>query len=351
MNYQYLLTCSPYFAQSALHEIQRQHPQTSVVQSLSPGHLLIRAPQPHEVLVASWLRRLPIYLHHLFPAQHVLPLDGTRYDLTRLKAALRECDPHHIQARIYADALPYDVGDIERLLGAQSRACVDAPRERIASVFITDVQPLTPNPSLTQAERGEQEARLCGLYAFVGVSDAAHNLSPYAGGVMPMTEMVANRAGYKLIEALATFGIRLRPRDHALDLGAAPGAWTTILRQRGLRVTTVAPAPLYPWLQCDHHVTHHSLLAEDFLPHCRDTFNLIVNDMVVDGQDSARLMVAYAARLRPEGIAIVTLKLREAGRLRVMDHSLRILRQAYKIIRVRKLVYNRKEVTLFLRKK
>jgi hypothetical protein len=48
---------------------------------------------------------------------------------------------------------------------------------------------------------------------------------------------------------------------------------------------------------------------------------------------------------------LIPLKLREAGRLRVMDHSLRILRQAYKILRVRQLVYNRKEVTLFLRKK
>jgi 23S rRNA (cytidine2498-2'-O)-methyltransferase len=331
VKYQYLLTCSPYFAKSALHELQRHHPQTSLVQQIIPGYLLIQAPQSHETLVAPWLGRLPIYLHHLFPVESVLPLDGTRHDLVRLKAALRERDPRCIQARIPIQALLYAAHDIERLLGAQSRAYVDALHERVASVFIAQVGGC--------------------LQAYIGVSNAAHNLSPYTGGVIPITEMVANRAGYKLIEALTAFDIRLRPRDHALDLGAAPGAWTTILRQRGLRVTAVAPAPLYPWLQRDHHVFHHAITAQEFLPRCRDSFDLIVNDMVVDGQDSARLMVAYAARLRPEGIAIMTLKLREAGRLRVMDHSLRILRQAYKIIRVRQLVYNRKEVTLFLRKK
>jgi hypothetical protein len=64
-----------------------------------------------------------------------------------------------------------------------------------------------------------------------------------------------------------------------------------------------------------------------------------------------RIMVDYARHLRREGIAIMTLKLREQNQQRVMDHSFRILRKSYKIIRVRQLVSNRKEVTLFLRRK
>ena len=36
---------------------------------------------------------------------------------------------------------------------------------------------------------------------------------------------------------------------------------------------------------------------------------------------------------------------------RVMNHALRILRKAYKIIALRQLLSNRKEVTLFLRRK
>jgi len=44
------------------------------------------------------------------------------------------------------------------------------------------------------------------------------------------------------------------------------------------------------------------------------------------------------------------LKLRKHNRRRVMDHAFRLLRKAYKIIYVRQLMRNRKEVTLYLRK-
>jgi len=185
----------------------------------------------------------------------------------------------------------------------------------------------------------------------LGISWAAHNLSPWAGGQIPITESVPNRAGYKLLEALAAFSIRLRQGDHALDLGAAPGAWTTLLRRRGLRVTAVAPTALYPWLTFDAGVSYQPMLAEEYLEHCRTTFDLIVNDMRLYAQESARIMVSYSQHLRQEGIAIMTLKLHLHNRRRVMDHAFRILRKAYKIVRVRQLVSNRQEVTLFLRRK
>ena len=187
--------------------------------------------------------------------------------------------------------------------------------------------------------------------AYLGISKGEQNLSPFTGGQIPITEPVCNRAGYKLIEALSVFAIRLRRGDHALDLGAAPGAWTTLLRQRGLRVTAVAPAPLYPWLMWDRDVNYQPLTAEDYLPLCRTTYDLIVNDMKLDARDSARLMVDYAAHLRSGGIALMTLKLHTKNKQRVMDHTFRILRKAYKIIRVRQLVNNRSEVTLFLRRR
>jgi 23S rRNA (cytidine2498-2'-O)-methyltransferase len=167
---------------------------------------------------------------------------------------------------------------------------------------------------------------------------------------MAFTEAVPNRAGFKLLEAIDAFALRFRKGDQALDLGAAPGAWTTLLRQRGLRVTAVAPTPLYPWLVFDPGVTFYPHLAEEYLNRCETIFDLIVNDMKLDARDSARLMVEYATHLRGNGIAIMTLKLRTEDQRKLMDHAFRILRRAYKIIRVRQLVSNKKEVTLFLRR-
>ena len=185
----------------------------------------------------------------------------------------------------------------------------------------------------------------------MGISWASQNLSPFASGKPHFHEPVPNRAGLKLLEALAAFDIQLRPGDHALDLGAAPGAWTEILHRRGMCVTAIAPLAMYDWLQANPNVRAFYTTAEEYLSHCDTTYDLLLNDMILDPQDSARLMVEYAAHLRPQGIAIMTLKLRLRNPRRVMDHAFRILRKAYKIIRVRQLVSNRKEVTLFLHRK
>ena len=188
------------------------------------------------------------------------------------------------------------------------------------------------------------------ICAYLGISWASQNLSPWAGGHYPAYGEVPNRAGLKLMEAFREFGLRLRPESKALDLGAAPGAWSMVLRGYNAHVTAVAPTPMYPWLYDDPGVQIFPMKAEVYLLMCQTQFDIITNDMILDAQDSARLMVDYARHLKASGIAVMTLKLREHNRRRVMDHALRILRKTYKIIRIRQLVSNRREVTLYLRK-
>ncbi|MEZ4670678.1 MAG: SAM-dependent methyltransferase [Anaerolineae bacterium] len=330
-----ILSCSPHFTSLALNELKRPHAHLSILDQLTPGHFLVQVPYSFDKLTQPWRRQLPIYLHHLFPVHAVLALDGTLDDLPLLKQAVSEIMPDDAQLQVRLGdelPLPYSTSDIQRTIsGDCGPVAGQAPTGRVVSLLVV------------------QEA--AGLRAYAGISWATQNLSPWPGGHLPIREVVANRAGYKLLEALDVFGIRLRGGEQALDLGAAPGAWTTILRRRGLGVTTVAPAPLYPWLVHDAGVKHFALRAEDYLNGCQTTFDLIVNDMKLDVQDSARLMVAYARHLRAEGLALMTFKLRERNPQRAMDHGLRLLRKAYKIIRIRQLVHNRNEVTLFLRRK
>ena len=112
----------------------------------------------------------------------------------------------------------------------------------------------------------------------------------------------------------------------------------------------VDPAQLAPALQSDPYVRHKRMPAEVYLKKCRTQFDLIVNDMLMDAQDSARLMVAYSSYLHEDGNAIMTVKLRDRNLRRVMDHTFRILRKAYRVVRVRQLAYNRSEVTVYLKK-
>lgn len=117
--------------------------------------------------------------------------------------------------------------------------------------------------------------------------------------------------------------------------------------QSGLSVTAVDPRPL----ELEHpRLLHHALPAEGCLREVEGPFDLITNDMSARPQDSAPLMVQYAAHLRPGGHAVMTVKLGALDKPRVLDHTLRILRSAYRIPRIRQLYYNRSDLTVWLRK-
>lgn len=51
-------------------------------------------------------------------------------------------------------------------------------------------------------------------------------------------------AEFKLLEALEVFGIVLPSHGVALDLAAAPGGWTRVLRRAGEYVTAIDPGEL-----------------------------------------------------------------------------------------------------------
>lgn len=335
-----ILTCSQHFTDLALNELNRHSP-ISLLSELAPGCLLLHSALSFDQLSRPWRRRLPIYLHHLCPVQFSVPLQGTLADLPLLleviKAQVDPNSPLTIQPRILT-GLPvqspgYSAGDLLTTLNRvirRSNPSSETPSGRILSVVMV--------PEGTSWR------------AYGGTSWADQNLSPWPGGVQPYRLETPNRAGYKLLEALAAFKINLPAGGRALDLGAAPGAWTLVLRQHGLQVIAVSPDHLYPQLRADRLVSHRQMEAERYLQQVEGVFEVITNDMRMAAQDSARLMVGYAQHLHAQGVAVMTLKLRQSNQRRAMDHSFRILRKAYQIIRVRQLVSNRKEVTLFLRK-
>lgn len=320
-----LLTCSEYFTDFALNELCRQHPDLTLVESVSPQHLLVKVSASFSQLTRPWRDQVPIYVHHLFPVHRTLSLTGNSSDFACLRQEAEGLchDDYVVQARILG-AYPYSSRSVEHAIRPSH---ISRAAGRVLSTLIVDNR------------------------CYMGISWGTQNISPYACGSPYFDEPVPNRAGLKLLEALLLFKIHLRHNDHALDLGAAPGAWTEILRRRGMQVTAVAPNLMYDWLETDPNVHPVHTTAEAYLPQCKTSFDLIVNDMKLDAQDSARLMVQYAPHLRLEGIAIMTLKLHLQNRHRVIDHALRLLRKQYKIIRMRQLVSNRKEVTLFLRRK
>jgi 23S rRNA (cytidine2498-2'-O)-methyltransferase len=184
---------------------------------------------------------------------------------------------------------------------------------------------------------------------YVGLSDVEQNLSSWAGGARRFAREPGqiSRSEFKLLEALEVFALPLPEGGLALDLGAAPGGWTRLLRARGLRVVAVDPAALDPRLAGDRGIRHVRATAQQFFP-CRERFDLIVNDMRMDARDSARLMLDAAPCLRPEGHALMTLKLPAEGPEQVMHQALALLARRYRVLGARQLFHNRSEVTVAL---
>jgi 23S rRNA (cytidine2498-2'-O)-methyltransferase len=166
---------------------------------------------------------------------------------------------------------------------------------------------------------------------------------------MSIDQQLVSRSAFKLMEAIDLFSIHIDPQAHALDLGAAPGGWSQVLASYGAHVTAVDPGELDPRVACLPNVRVFSGTAQAFMRTGSEQFDLIVDDMRLDARESARLLVAAQALLRPSAVALITLKLPERAPSAVLAPALATLRSDYSILGARCLYFNRNEVTVYVR--
>jgi 23S rRNA (cytidine2498-2'-O)-methyltransferase len=285
----------------------------------------------------------PIFIQHICPPQLRVSLKNkAEADLAQLAEA----------ARLLRQTTP----PLEPSFSVQTRI-LDRPAQR-------PYRPFNVNQKLADLLAGEGDMLdvqnpawvlsvvIAANVAYLGLSSARQNLSNWAGGQRRFKQELEqiSRSEFKLLEAIDVFNIELPPPGTALDLGAAPGGWTRLLRRWGYEVYAVDPAWLAPQLHEDAKVHHFRESARQFLARGL-TYNLIVNDMRLNVVDSANLMVEAAQKLAKRGMAIMTLKLPKRDSRQRVELGLKILQKAYQILGVRQLFHNRNEVTVVMRKK
>lgn len=349
----FVFTTAPQSAIAGLNELRRRDAGIRLVRWLAPGVGLVRmdgagsdwsasvgaAESGDFAALADRLRTAPpIFVRHVCPAQASVDIDGGRSDLKRLGGALdgllprtKRDVPAAVQARLPAapDSLAYSRFDVhETLAGVLERAGMPLDVRRPGQV----VSVLLANG--------------CG---YVGISATSDNLSGWAGGERRFAreEGQISRAEFKLMEAVEVFGLHLPLQGAALDLGAAPGGWTRVLRRHGLRVVAVDPADLHPSLADDPGITHERMTAQQYL-RCAESFAVVVNDMKMDAGASCDLMNLAATRLLPSALAVMTLKLPQNNQETMARMALRKLETHYRILGARQLFHNRSEVTVAL---
>ena len=186
------------------------------------------------------------------------------------------------------------------------------------------------------------------LYA--GISRPEQNLSDWSGGAVRFQkeEGQISRAKFKLLEAEQTFGIDFASFHKALDIGAAPGGWTSFLLERGLEVTAVDPAKMDATLLQSPKLTFLKKNAGD-VRFSEGEFDLLVCDMSWSPKLMSRLVSDLLYSLQSGGTAVVTVKLLHKKPLALIKEVIDTFeRSRMQIQRSKQLFHNREEITLYM---
>lgn len=345
-----VMTTSPDFEMLGWKELKRLGKGVKRQAKLAPGVQLLRCNDKYGALASRMVKFRPIFVRHINPVHRIIELTNSNDDLKRLKRSLRDGlvdslpvgKPFSVQTRIFAKGLPYKPFDInkqmsqtvEQLTGATLN--VRQP-EMVVSVVVAQVDGAT--------------------VALVGVSPVQLNLSDWAGGErrFKREKGQVSRAEFKLLEAIEAFEIKLPKQGVAVDLGAAPGGWTRVLRNHhpDLVVVAVDPGELHPSFKQDWGVRHVRHSAEFYQQQLDDDeqFDLIVNDMRLDASRSADTLARFEPHLKPEGFALMTIKLPQYHALNKLLDTEAQLSETFEVVGIRHLFHNRNEVTAYLKRK
>lgn len=332
----FLCTANHGFANYALEEMRRMFPGARF-RGIVPGEVFeAELPLERDAAFSAVAEREPIFLRHIQPVDIALPLTGGADDLERLADTVRRAEDAfagrqtavHVR-RKERTIYPYSAGDTKSLL--------DAVLTEI------DAEPVVKNPDIILSIFATEAELL------IGWGTPAQLLSDWPGGAVRFQreEGQISRAKFKLLEAERTFGLRLFEYRNALDIGAAPGGWTSLLLERGLRVTAVDPAELHPTLIDHPRLTYMKMNAgEARLP--PGSIDLLVCDMSWSPMMMVKLVLELTPALAPGADAIITVKLMHRKPLQTIRDVIAKLETAFRLRKAKQLFHNRDEITLYL---
>jgi len=286
-----------------------------------------------------------MFIRHIFPVEYIIPYlefknqDSSEDFLTRMNIdkvndvnKMDKTKSFSVQIRTADDNKIYNPSEIKEKISDyfKSESFIENKRypEQIISVFISND------------------------FVYAGLSKAEDNLSIWSGGMRhyAMKEDTISRAGFKLMEALEAYPIDFKKDSIALDLGAAPGGWTKVLVENGLKVVAVDPVQLSPVLQANKNVEFYNGRAHDYIKKSNIMFDLIVNDMSMNIMTSINFILSLKHRLRNKGYVIMTFKLTKNDRLEKIKEGINQLSNKFDVVFIKQLFHNRSEVTVILQK-
>ncbi|UJF35961.1 SAM-dependent methyltransferase [Paenibacillus hexagrammi] len=330
------------FAQYAQEEIRRLFPAVAFKLIVPTEIFSFEVPGSWSEVSAALKEQEPIFLRHVQPVQVQWDLTRSDEDIANLKTWLATTgesgftNPGQfiaVQVRKEEKAdVPYAPFTIKAELDTVITSTLQAEpvvkgADRIVSVYISANK------------------------LFAGISSPSENLSDWSGGAIRFQkeEDQISRAKFKLLEAEQRFGIDFSYARAALDIGAAPGGWTSLLLERGLRVTAIDPASMHPSLTSNPMLKIYKKNAGDVK--LRDNeFDLLVCDMSWSPRQMGRLVADLLYALQSGGTAIITVKLMHKKPFQTIRELIQLFEPSLHLLKAKQLFHNREELTLYLQK-
>lgn len=350
------------FAVYAQEELKRRFPGTRFTQLVAGEVFSAVIPAARQEAAAAWGKEQPVFLRHIQPVSAEADFSGDEADLWRL--------PKAVSAMLKQVWPVLAGGSGTRRQGEEAEiptgacAAVQIRRQDFTPMAYTLKQLKEAIASELQTAFGwetivKEADWVISVFlgdrdgkAFLGVSRPAENLSDWSGGAIRFRreEGQISRAKFKLLEAEQVFSLDFSRYSRALDIGAAPGGWTSLLLERGLEVTAVDPARLDPSLKGHPRLTFLRKNAAE-VHFSEGQFDLLVCDMSWSPRQMVKLVSGLAYALCRGGTAVITLKFMHKKPFQAFRETVEALKPSLSLIGAKQLFHNREELTLCLMKR
>lgn len=328
------------FSQHAQEEIRRLITGVKFTYMVPNEIFLFESPKSISEIQHILREQEPIFLRHIQPAQYMVEITRTASDLKLIEEWISGLSITEAGERITLQ--------IRRTSSASFEYSTSEIRDILIPLF-TDSHGVTLVPRASD--------KIISLFIsestlYIGCSHPLDNLSDWSGGAIryQKEEGQISRAKFKLLEAEEEFELDFTQYHHALDIGAAPGGWTSLLLERGLSVTAVDPAELHPNLKHHHKLTYHKKNASE-VSFAANTFDLLVSDMSWSPRQMTKLVIELLHTLETHGTAIITLKLMHKKPFQAVKEVCSLFESHLDFKRAKQLFHNREELTLYFTKK
>ncbi|MHA7963333.1 SAM-dependent methyltransferase [Paenibacillus sp. CAU 1782] len=332
-------TANQGYAPYAMEEIRKIIPGCGF-KPLSPGEVFwMESPLDKDATMNALHGSELVFLRHIQPVEISLDASGDSSDLDKLADVLREASSF-FQGKRAAVHLRKAAGSSFSYGASETKTALEAVLTEAGA------EPDVQHPEV-----------IFSIYAsrddlFAGYATPYDMLSDWPGGAVRFQreDGQISRAKFKLLEAERAFGLDYSQFARAIDIGAAPGGWTSLLLERGLNVTAVDPAELHSSLQ-GHPALRHLKINASEIKLEKGSYDLLVCDMSWSPMQMSRLVLDLRDSLAPGAKAIITVKLMHRKPLQSIREVKERLGTGFHILRSKQLFHNREEITLFAEKK